>query len=209
MRRAALSEFSLAVLFVGLFVGPFVGTGCSKTPEPDSGPGPARPEISSPQGPVAEAPKPPSPSGPADVAWDAPATWQKIDNPSPMRKATYKIPRAAGDAEDAELSVSQAGGSVDMNVNRWSGQFEQKTPDVKRTQKKVGDLNVTIIEIHGTFTGSGMPGGPKAPAKEKYALLGAIVETAQPTFFKMTGPDKTVAAARADFDKFIDSLRAK
>ena len=61
------------------------------------------------------------------MTWDAPARLAvKAENPSPMRKATYKIPKAAGDAEDAELSVSQAGGSVDMNVQAGGrGQFER------------------------------------------------------------------------------------
>ena len=50
---------------------------------------------------------------------------------------------------------------------------------------------------------------PAAGPKDGYALLGAIVETVTPTFFKLTGPEKTVNAAKADFDKFIDSLRPK
>ena len=68
---------------------------------------------------------------------------------------------------------------------------------------------MTIVEIHGTFTGSGMPSAPADGPKQSYALLGAIVETVTPTFFKLTGPEKTVNAAKVDFDKFIDSLRPK
>jgi hypothetical protein len=57
-----------------------------------------------------------------------------------------------------------------------------------------------------------MPGTtapPQQGPKPGYALLGAIVETSPPTFFKLTGPEKTVMAARADFDKLVDGLRAK
>ena len=54
-----------------------------------------------------------------------------------------------------------------------------------------------------------MPGAPPGPAKPDYALLGAIVETQPPHFFKLTGPAKTVAAAKADFDKMVQSFRAK
>lgn len=152
-----------------------------------------------------------APAGPTEIAWDAPATWQKDETPRPMRRATYKIPRASGDAEDAELSISQAGGTVDMNVNRWIGQFETSGPDAtKRSERKVGDLKVTMLEVKGTFTGGGMPGGPAAAAKANFALLGAIVETAgSPWFFKLTGPEKTVEAAKADFERFVDSIRPK
>jgi hypothetical protein len=128
-----------------------------------------------------------------------------------MRKATYKIKRAEGDPEDAEMSVSQAGGSIDANVERWVKQFEPKAgAEPRRSQRAVGDLKVTVVEVQGTFA-SGMPGmGPGQP-KTGWALLGAIVETpsGQPWFFKLTGPEKTVTAAKAAFDKLIDSFRLK
>lgn len=158
---------------------------------------------------AAERPQaPPTPSGPTDVTYDSPTKWQKVENPSPMRKATYKIPRAPGDPEDGELSVSQAGGGMEQNVKRWVGQFSQGA-DVKRTEKQVGELKVTLLELKGTYNGSGMPGATVATPKEHFTLLGAIVETSPQTFFKLTGPDKTMAAAKADFNKLVDSLHAK
>jgi hypothetical protein len=180
---------------------------CEKTPEP----APSAP----PQGaPASDAPKgsdAPTRKGPTDVAYDVPEGWQKVENPSPMRKATFKIPRAEGDTEDAEMSVSQAGGTVDQNVTRWSGQFQSGKDDkTSRVDRKVGELSVTVVEIRGAFSGMAMPGAPAAGPKPDWALLGAIVETeGSLTFFKLTGPEKTVTAARPGFDKLVDSLRAK
>jgi hypothetical protein len=126
-----------------------------------------------------------------------------------MRKATYKIPKVEDDAEDAELSVSQAGGGVDANIKRWSSQFDG-SPEMKVSHRDVGSLSVTVVEGHGTFNGGGMPGGPAAAPKRGWALLAAIVESAEPPyFFKLTGPDKTVKAARADFDAFVASFKGK
>lgn len=143
-----------------------------------------------------------------DIAWDVPAKWTTAPNPSPMRKATYKTPKAAGDTDEPEVSVSQAGGDVDSNVARWSAQLGAK--DAKRTKVKVGSYNVTIVEVGGTFQGGGMPGTPAAAPKPHWALLGAIVEGVEPPyFFKMTGPEKSVAAARGDFDKLVGSVHAK
>lgn len=191
------------ILFAGA-----LALACSKAPEPEASPPPPRAESGSSTGaPAKDAPKA-APAGPSDVAYDAPASWQKAENPSPMRKATYKIPKAKGDAEDAELSVSQAGGSVEMNLQRWATQFSPKA-EIKRTDRKVGDLKVTIAELHGTFAGSGMPGAAAGTPKEKWEMLAAIVETTPPTFFKMTGPEATVSGARADFEKLIDGVRAK
>lgn len=193
--------------FTILFAGA-LALACSKAPEPDAS---SAPPLRASGSAIAAPPKAtPSaaPAGPSDIAWDAPASWQKAENPSPMRKATYKIPKAKGDTEDAELSVSQAGGSVDMNLQRWATQFSPKA-EIKRTDRKVGDLKVTIAELHGTFSGSGMPGAAAGAPKEKWEMLAAIIETTPPTFFKMTGPETTVSGARADFEKLIDGVRAK
>ena len=191
---------SLTILLAGA-----LALACSRPQEPErASPAPLPASSSTP----AVARQPAAPSGPSDVAYDAPASWQKAENPSPMRKATYKIPKAKGDAEDAELSVSQAGGSVDMNLQRWAGQFSPKA-EIKRIEKKVGDLKVTVAELHGTFSGSGMPGAAAGAPKEKWEMLAAIVETTPPTFFKITGPETTVNAAKADFDKMLDGMRAK
>jgi hypothetical protein len=143
-----------------------------------------------------------------ELAWTAPPTWQSVPTSSPMRKATFKIPKASGDPEDAETSVTQVGGGLEMNVARWEKQFAGNTK-LTRTARKVGDLDVTIVEGQGTLTGSGMPGAPATP-KEHQALLGAIVTSLEPPyFFKLTGPEKTVAAAKDDFLKFVGTLHRK
>ncbi|HVH42806.1 MAG TPA: hypothetical protein VM925_10705 [Labilithrix sp.] len=151
----------------------------------------------------------PAPSaGPDDIGWEAPKAWQSVANANTMRKATYKIPRAAGDSEDAELTVSAAAGGVDANIKRWAGQFGNAEP--KTEPRTPNGLKVTVVELKGTFSGGGgMMGGPAVP-KEKYMLLGAVVDGGdRQHFFKMTGPEKTVSAAKKDFDAFVASFRAK
>ena len=188
--------------------------GCSRTSELDPGPipTPASAAAANPASPahVAHANHPPAQAGASgDVTWTAPASWKPAPNPSPMRKATYKIPKADADAEDAELSVSQAGGGVDANVKRWSAQFEG-SPELKVSHREVGGLKVTVVEGHGTWNGGGMPGGPPAGPKKDWALLGAIVDSVDPPyFFKLTGPEKTVTGARGDFDVFVGGLKGK
>ena len=141
-------------------------------------------------------------SAESSLSWKVPAKWQTVPNPSTMRLATYKV------GTDAEMAVSQAGGAVDANVQRWIDQFG---PDAKKnakvTTKKVSGLDVTIVEVEGTF-GGGM--GPGSGAKDGWALLGAIVATpGMPHFFKLTGPAKTVKDARPDLDELVASLTTK
>lgn len=138
----------------------------------------------------------------SSLSWKVPAKWQTLPNPSTMRLATYRV------GPDAEMAVSQAGGAVDANVQRWIDQFG---PDAKKnakvTTKKVAGLDVTIVEVEGAF-GGGM--GPGQGAKDNWALLGAIVATpGMPHFFKLTGPAKTVKAARPELDELIGSLSLK
>lgn len=203
MRFLALSGLALLVA---------LSLACSRTPEPPPPDKPVEMNPSSPPPTVTGAATQPAASakpaaGPSEVAWEAPSAWTSAPNPSPMRKATYKIPKAAGDAEDAELTVTSAGGGVQPNVERWAKQFGGATP--KTETKKVNGLDVTIVELEGTYSSGGMM-GPAGPPKEKQRLLGAIVEGGEVLhFFKMVGPDKTVTAARKDFDALVSSLRAK
>jgi hypothetical protein len=150
---------------------------------------------------------PPAGSVTTSMNWDVPARWKVLPNPSTFRKATYAVPRAASDAEDGELAVSEAGGELQQNIDRWAGQFAEK-PAPQRTDKTMAGLKVTIIELRGTYNGMGV-GGATA-AKANYVMLAAIVQTGDlPYFFKLTGPSNTVAQARPEFDKLLLSLKKK
>ena len=127
-----------------------------------------------------------------------------------MRAATYVVPAAAGDAEAGECAVFYfgpgQGGGVDENIKRWIGQFEGGPAASKPAQTTIAGMKVTTIEHSGTY----MAGGPMTQArtpKPGYRLIGAIVEAPEgAVFFKLTGPAKTVQAAKAAFDKMLQSM---
>lgn len=129
-----------------------------------------------------------------------------------MRRATYRVPHAASDSEDAELGVfyfgPSQGGGIDANVSRWIGQFSGVAADgVRRENRSANGLTQHVVEIEsGTFAGN-MPGMNAAP-KTGFGLLGGIVESPSgPVFFKLTGPSKTVHAAHAAFYGLLDSVK--
>lgn len=142
----------------------------------------------------------------ATISWTVPARWQAVPHMSAMRIATYWIPKVAGDIEDPELSVVRAGGHADANATRWIGQFDEPSRGkARKSSKTVAGFRVTIVEIEGEYAGM----GDQEP-DPGWALLGAIVETeGQSHFFKLTGPEKSVRAARAEFDALVASIRAK
>ncbi len=151
---------------------------------------------------------PPSPEsgGDGEIHWKKPAAWKEAGSPSPMRKATYQIARADGDPEDAELSVIVAGGDTGANIERWEGQFGGNK--AKTTQRSPNGLAITIAEIDGEYAGGGPMMGGGADKKPGWMMLAAIADTSggQHYFFKLTGPKKTVEAARKDFDALVDSI---
>jgi hypothetical protein len=188
-----------------------VVSACSRKPEP----GDAKVQAAPPAETSARAAGPNQANSPAaapvrEIAWIDPAGWQKVPTTSPMRKATYRVPSAAKDADDAEMAVfyfKGEGGSTEANIQRWVGQFPDAKPaDVKRTQRTAGGTTQTIVEVEGTYA-SGMPGGASTP-KHDYRLIGAVVETpVGPYFFKLTGPKKTVDEARNSFFGMLDSVK--
>jgi len=182
-----------------------MGMGAPQGNPPGEALPPGHPPMGEPPPATAQAP---SAEEPAAMTWKAPARWQSVPNPSTMRLATFKVPRAAGDAEDAEVAISQAGGSVDANVQRWIGQFgPEAAKTAKRSTRDVRGLKVSLVEVEGTFSGGMAKDGKEATG---WAMIGAIVETrGMPHFVKMTGPAKSVKAAKAELDEFLASVAEK
>jgi hypothetical protein len=191
-------------------------SGCKKTPEPTGGT--AVPP--SPQPSVAAKPAPtPTPTGsqalpPVEITWVDPPDWKRAERTNPMRKASYTIPRAGSDKEDAELGVFYFGpgaaGGIEANVDRWVKQFVDLPKErVVRADRKANGLVQHTVEIEsGTYNASAMSAGKSTP-KPNFALLGAIVEAPSGAyFFKLTGPKATVTAAKKQFYVLLDSIKA-
>jgi len=146
--------------------------------------------------------------GSGAVKWTMPARW-KAGPPKQMRAATYLIPAAAGDSEDAECAVfMNIGGGVQANIDRWAGQFEKTDSPPIQKQGTINGLLVTTVDVSGTFKGGGAMMGQSSGPKASYRLLGAIAEAPEgEVFFKLTGPAKTVAAAQNEFQAMLKSLK--
>jgi hypothetical protein len=210
---------------------------CNRGPEPSEAPPaetPAEPTTAAPEANPHGGAPPPSPHGAvgthagagappggattvdpsaprlAGVRWSThePLTWRTPT--SPMRNAEYFV---AGDAGEALLTVFHfpgMGGSVQDNVARWVGQF--RGPDGAAAPadvqtRNVAGLDVTVIDVRGTFA-SGMMGGPSEPQANQ-RLLGAIVSGPNgPVFFKLVGPEPTVETAKSAFDDLVASFEA-
>jgi hypothetical protein len=152
----------------------------------------------------------------AGLTWSAPPAWNTVPSTSSMRVAQFALPRAAGDARDAELVVYYFGrfaGSVDANIQRWIGQMQQ--PDgkpssavAKQSKRTVNGLAVTLVDVSGTYVAEVSPGSTERHNSPNFRLRAAVIETANgPYFIKLTGPARTVAAHEKNVELFVGSLK--
>jgi hypothetical protein len=152
----------------------------------------------------------------AGLTWEVPAHWQ-IERERPMRVATYSTPAADDDSDKGEVAIFYFGhgdgGSVEANVTRWFGQFDQ--PDGRPTQEiasresmEVNNIPVTIVRTTGTYNAAAGPMAPRQDVRPGYKLIGAIAEGPQgDVFYKFTGPITTVQKGEPDFMYLVQSIK--
>ena len=150
------------------------------------------------------------------LTFTTPDGWTSKPSTSSMRVAEFTLPRAAGDADDAQLIVyyfGGSGGSVDANMQRWISQMEQ--PDgrlssavAKKESRKVNGLAVSLVDVSGTYTAEMSPGSASHLNKPHFRMRAGVVETSRgPYFIKLTGPERTVAKWDAAFTQFVSSFK--
>ncbi len=166
----------------------------------------ARPAPQGPAGP------PPGPAGPP-VAKSEPTTEA---GPNELPEITFTVPdgwtpgplkpfrriswNVTADGKSAEMYISQAGGDVSANINRWRGQAGlPPISDPAELQKTIEKINVDGV------TGDLVVLKGEDPTK---AMLGAIVvQGGNNWFFKMTGPAAAASEQQDAFRKFVTSVK--
>ncbi len=126
----------------------------------------------------------------------------------PMRNAEYFVNGDAGEAVLTVFHFPGMGGRVRDNIDRWIGQFQNReggpVNDANVQTKTVNGFEVTTVDVRGVFAGGMGMGGARL---EDARMLGAIVLGPEgPVFFKLVGPQPTVATAEAAFEALIDSF---
>lgn len=143
--------------------------------------------------------------------------WVRKKPSSNIVEHEFQVPAAKGDEEPGRLTVMAAGGTIDMNVERWYSQFTQ--PDGKATKdvaerKKIeaAGQSIHLVDISGRFKDQR---GPFAPTveRENYRMLAAIVtlkDSPRTNYFvKFSGPRRTVAEHEKAFVNMLEGLRRK
>jgi hypothetical protein len=166
-----------------------------------------------------------APQAPAHAEADSRSAGELVFTPAPgwtvetpssaMRKGQYRLPRAESDSEDASLVVyyfGGQGGSVQANIDRWVGQFEQPdgraSQDVLRSSlRRVNGMDATEIELSGTYVAETSPGSGERLRKEGWRMLAVILQAKEgPYYLKLVGPEATVARWEQSFRAFVDAV---
>ena len=164
------------------------------TPTPPPAPAATAPPAAVP----AEKPPGSPPAAGAGVTWQLPDGWKQAAAAGSMRYATITV--GGADGATAEVVVSHFPGDVggDLeNVNRWRQQAAVAPVDAAGLAPLISHLTagpetLSLIDVTGP----------------KQRLIAAWTRHGPDTwFFKLTGPEPLVAAEKAKFTAFVESIR--
>jgi len=147
---------------------------------------------------MASQPVPPPPASDNPIVWTAPSDW-KTKALGSMRKGSYTVPGSAGDADVSITMLSAAANPLLENINRWRRQIA--LPPIsgadlptQTTTLAVGELKITVIDY----------------ANNANRVLGGILYLGDEAwFFKLNGPDATVASQKNAFLEFLKTVKAR
>ena len=146
-----------------------------------------------------------------DITLNVPTTWKQSPASNNLRTAQFAIPKVEGDRDDAELVVyffGGAGGGVNANLERWSGQFQPggKKQKIYKGESKQGEYY--LLDITGVYNKPiGPPINRQTNPTPGYQMLAVVlmVKDKGNYLLKLTGPQKTVAAASKALRLAIDA----
>jgi hypothetical protein len=156
------------------------------------------------------------PQASGDLHYKVPDGWVIGQPSSKMRVAQFKLPKADGDNEDAELVLyyfgANQGGTAEANIDRWISQIQQADGSSSKEKAKtesltVNGLKITTVDVSGRYTAEMAPGSGKFYDNASYRLRAAVIETAKGNYFlKLVGPAKTVGRWDQSFTDFVKSF---
>lgn len=159
------------------------------------------PSMTSPMSPAGardDVPPPPTPTGANAIQWTLPKGWTQTLSGG-MRYATLK-PAAGGRIEASVVVLPGPAGGELANVNRWRGQIglppiDESALGSARKTLKAKAVSVSVFDF-------------QSEGQNRTRVIAGIAESrGNSWFFKMTGDADSVANARADFTKLLESLR--
>lgn len=146
-----------------------------------------------------------------------PADWKEEAPANTMRVYQFQLPKAEGDAKDAELAIfffRGGSGTVEQNLQRQTAKFEaakgkDKVEQTVNKEFKVGKVPATYQDVQGTFLSKFPPFDPNAKITrmENYRQLYVVFETKDGQYYMtLLGPTKTVEKHKKNFEEWLKNF---
>jgi hypothetical protein len=157
----------------------------------------------------------------AGVKSTTPGGWKEEAPSNKLRLMQFKLPKAEGDPDDAELAIfkSPGGGGVQANLERQEKKFDlagKKPEDAIKTEKLKfgGKFEGAYQDIQGTLLKKFPPFDPnakitKVPDYRQIYVIFEVKDGDATTVYSMTllGPAKTVEKHKKAFDEWIKNFK--
>ena len=147
-----------------------------------------------------------------------PADWkEEALKPGSMRMHTFKLPKAEGDPEDAELALFYfpgGSGSLKDNLARQVAKFQPAEGKTKVEEKqdkiKVGSVEATYQDVTGTYVRKPFPMADKGTPVPNFRQLYVVFEAKDGKgqyYMTLLGPAKTVDKHKKAFEDWLKSFK--
>lgn len=159
------------------------------------------PELFSGLGPTSSA-NPASPQ-PVGITWDVPEPWTEAPSTSSFIFAVFEAKGDTGDARITVSSLTNDGGGVLENINRWRGQVGlgpvERYQQQPMTPVTVADQPAGLIDLSA-------PGGAGASLERLMVVFIPRPDQGLTWYFKMSGPSATLEEQKQAFVGFVESV---
>lgn len=144
-----------------------------------------------------------------------PGDWKEETPSSKLRQGQFKLVKAEGDKDDAEVAIffSPGGGGIEANLKRQTAAFQpaegkEKVGD-KQEKIKIGGTEGVYQEVTGTFIKKPFPMAEKGTPMPGWKQIYVIFETKDGAVASLwlRGPEKTVEKHKKGFDEWVKGFK--
>ena len=144
-----------------------------------------------------------------------PGDWKEETPSSKLRQGQFKLPKAEGDKDDAEVAIffSPGGGGVEANLKRQIAAFQpaegkEKVGEVQE-KLKLGGSDAVYQTVTGSFLKKPFPMAEKGTLMPGYKQIYVIFETKDGAVASLwlRGPEKTVEKHKKGFDEWVEGFK--
>ena len=147
----------------------------------------------------------------------APKNWTRERPPLNLILAQFRLPRAAGDPSDAELTVAAAMENDPQSLERLREQLKEEAEEGSVEHLRIGGNEIILVDTteDESAEDEGDPGdktsdpSPPPASEGRVRVLNAMLFLGGQVYFvTCTGPEKTVGARAGEFRAFLETMKS-